>query len=171
MTSIDPETDRLNVDPKFKPIKQKRRKFVPDHNQIINKEIEKPLVIGSVREVHYPDLFVNVVVICKKNGIWRVCIDFTDLNKVFSKTSFPFPYIDTLVDATTGHELLSFMDAFSDYNQILKHLDNYEKTAFITKRKTYYHKVMPFDLKNAGATYQRLVNQIFVKLIGKTMVV
>ena len=74
-----------------------------------------------------------------------------------------------MVDATTGHELLSFMDAFSGYNQILMHPEDQEKTSFVTERSIFCYKVMPFGLKNAGATYQRLVNKMFSDYLGKTM--
>ena len=98
-----------------------------------------------------------------------MCIDFTDLNKACPKDSFPLPRIDMLVDATTSRELLSFMDAFSGYNQILMHPNDQEKTAFITERGIFYYKVMPFGLKNAGATYQRLVNKMFADYLEDTM--
>ncbi|GFS42902.1 hypothetical protein Acr_00g0082420 [Actinidia rufa] len=99
----------------------------------------------------------------------RVCVDFTDLNKACLKDSFPLPKIDLIVDATSKHELLSFMDAFSGYHQIKMYPPNVEKTSFITERGLYCYKVMPFGLKNAGATYQRLVNKMFSAQIGKTM--
>ena len=171
MTGIDPNTvmHKLQVDPNFSPVKQKRRKFAPERNKVINEEIQKLIDIGSVREVNYPDWLANVVVVRKKNGKWRICIDFTDLNKACPKDSFPLPHIDMLVDATAGHELLSFMDAFSGYNQILMHPDDQEKTSFITERGTFRYKVIPFGLKNAGATYQRLVNQMFADMRGKSM--
>ena len=171
MTGISPDVieHQLNVDPTFKPVRQKRRKFAPERNRIVNEEVQKLLKIGSIREVKYPDWLANVVVVPKKNGKHRVCIDFTDLNKACPKDSFPLPHIDSLVDATSGHELLSFMDAFSGYNQILMHPNDQEKTSFITDRGTYCYKVMPFGLKNAGATYQRLVNRMFAAQLGKTM--
>ncbi|KAL5557494.1 hypothetical protein UlMin_039730 [Ulmus minor] len=160
---------RLQVDPEHPPVRQKRRKFAPQHNHIINEEIQKLIDIGSVREVQYPDWLANVVVVQKKNGKWRVCIDFTDLNKACPKDSFPLSHIDMMVDATAGHELLRFMDAFSGYNQILMHPEDQEKTSFVTERGIFCYKVMPFGLKNAGATYQRLVNKMFSDYLGKTM--
>ena len=90
----------------------------------------------------------------KSNGKWRMCIDFTDLNKSYPKDSFPLSRIDQLVDSTTRHKLLSFMDAFSGYSQILMDEDNQEKTLFVTSQGLYYYKVMPFGQKNAGATYR-----------------
>ena len=89
----------------------------------------------------------------KANGKWRMCVDFTDLNKAYPKDSYPLPRIDLLVDSTTGHQLLSFMDAFSSYNQIkLKEFDQ-EKTSLVTSHCLFYYKIMSFRLKNAGATY------------------
>ena len=90
-------------------------------------------------------------------------LDFTDLNKVCPKDSFPLPWIDQLVDSTAGHKLLTFMDAFSGYNQIKIAEEDQEKTSFITSQGLYCYKVMPFKLKNPGATYQRLMNKMFSK--------
>ena len=105
----------------------------------------------------------------KSNGKWRMCDDLTDLNKACPKDNFPLPRIDQLVDLTAGHKLLSFKDAFSEYNQILMDEDNQEKTLFITSQGLYCYKVMPFRLKNTGATYQRLVNRMFSHQIGRNM--
>ena len=96
-------------------------------------------------------------------------MDFTDLNKACPKDSFPLPRIDQLVDSTAEHGLLMFMDAFSRYNQIKMAEEDQEKTAFITSQGLYCYKVMPLELKNAGATYQRLVNKMFRKQIGRNM--
>ncbi|KAJ9546290.1 hypothetical protein OSB04_018833 [Centaurea solstitialis] len=171
MVGIDPNviSHKLNVDPTFKPIKRKRRKFAPERNKVINNEVDNLLKTGKIREVKYPEWLANVVVVQKKNGKWRVCIDFTDLNKACPKDPFPLPHIDAMVDATAGHELLTFMDAYSRYNQILMHTDDQEKTAFMTDKGIYCYKVMPFGLKNAGSTYQRLVNMMFKKHLGRTM--
>ena len=96
-------------------------------------------------------------------------MDFTDLNKACPKDSYPLPCIDQLVDSTTGHRLLSFIDAFSGYNQIKMDEADQERMSFITKQGLFCYKVMPFGLKNAGATYQRLVNHMFRPQIGRNV--
>ena len=121
-------------------------------------EMEKLLATGFIREVYYPKWLANVVMVKKSNGKWRMCVDFTDLNNACPKDSFPLPKSDQLIDSTAGHELLTFMNAFSGYNQILMKEEDQEKTAFVTNQGLYCYKVMPFELKNIGATYQRLVN-------------
>ena len=162
-------THRLNTSPSFKSVKQKRRSFAPERQKAINEEVEKLLQVGAIREVEYPEWLANVVLVKKVNDKWRLCIDFTDINKACPKDSFPLPRIDLIVGATAGHELLSFMDAFSGYNQISMNPDDQEKTSFVTTQGTYCYRVMPFGLKNAGATYQRLMNRMFQKQIGATM--
>ena len=171
MSGIDPTiiTHKLNTNPSFKPVKQKRRNFAPERQKAINEEVSKLLQAGAIMEVEYPEWLANVVLVKKTNGKWRLCIDFTDINKACPKDSFPLPRIDLIVDAIAGHELLSFMDAFSGYNQISMDLNDQEKTSFVTAQGTYCYWVMPFGLKNAGATYQRLVNRMFQKQIGTTM--
>ena len=171
MGGIDPTviTHELNTNPSFKPVKQKRRSFAPERQKAINEEVGKLLHAGAIREVEYPEWLANVVLVKKANGKWRLCIDFTDINKACPKDSFPLPRIELIVDATAGHELLSFMDAFSGYNQISMDPNDQEKTSFVTAQGTYCYRVMPFGLKNAGATYQRLVNRMFQKQIGTTM--
>ena len=118
MGRIDPAiiTHRLNVSPSFKPVKQKMRSFAPERQKAINEEVGKILQAGAIREVEYPEWLANVVLVKKANDKWRLCINFTDINRACLKDSFPQPRIDLIVDATAGHELLSFMDAFSGYN-------------------------------------------------------
>ena len=110
---------RLNVNLKCKPVQQKWRIFAPKYNKAVTEEVDKLLEAGLIREVFYLDWLANVVMVKKSNGKWRMCVDFIDLNKAYPKDSFPLPMINQLVDSTTGHKLLSFMDAFSRYNQIL----------------------------------------------------
>ncbi|XP_020686072.1 uncharacterized protein LOC110102197 [Dendrobium catenatum] len=105
----------------------------------------------------------------KTSGAWRMCVDYTDLNKACPKDSFPLPRIDQLVYATSGHQMLSFMDAYSGYNQIQMDPADEEATSFQTDKGLYCYLVMSFGLKNAGATYQRLMNKVFKNLIGRTM--
>ncbi|XP_019251114.1 PREDICTED: uncharacterized protein LOC109230032 [Nicotiana attenuata] len=111
----------------------------------------------------------NVVVVPKLNNKFRMCIDFKDLNKACLENSFPLLNIDQMIDAKTDHELMGFLDAYSGCNQIRMHTDDQEKISFITNFGAYCYNVMPFGLKNAGATYQRLVNKMFERQIGKTM--
>ena len=138
MGGIDPTiiTHRLNVSPSFKLVKQKRS-FAPERQKVINEEVGKLPQEGAIREVEYPEWLANVVLIKKANDKWRLCIDFTDINRACPKDSFPLPWIDLIVDATSVHELLSFMDAFSGYNQISMDPDDQDKTSFITGQGTY----------------------------------
>lgn len=88
--------------------------------------------MGYIREVKYPEWLSNVVIVKKSNGNWRMCVDFTNLNKACPKDYFPVPNIDRIVDASVGHQLLTFMDAILGYNQIFMHLADQENTSFIT---------------------------------------
>ncbi|KAL0351199.1 UNVERIFIED_CONTAM: Transposon Ty3-G Gag-Pol polyprotein [Sesamum radiatum] len=171
MQGVSPEimVHKLNVHPEARPVKQKKRAFGVDRNRIIKEEVEKLLKINYIRPVQYPEWLANVVLVPKNNGKWRMCIDFTDLNRACPKDSFPLPRIDAMIDSTSGCELMSFLDAFQGYNQIRLAPEDQEKTSFVTEQGTYCYTVMPFGLKNAGATYQRLVNSMFQKQIGKNM--
>jgi ribonuclease HI len=168
---VDPNyiEHRLNTDPHSKPVQQKARRSAPVHAEAVQKEVEKLLQAGAIREIQYPTWLSNTVVVKKKNGKWRVCVDFTNLNQACPKDPFPLPKIDQLVDATAGHDRMSFLDAFQGYHQIALSAEDREKTAFITPLGIYCYKVMPFGLKNAGATYQRMVTKMFKDQIGKTM--
>ena len=171
MGGVDPAviTHRLNVNPSFKPVKQKRRSFSPERQKVIKEEVGKLLQAKTIKEVEYPKWLANVVLVKKANGKWRLCIDFTDVNRAYPKDSIPLPWIDFIVQATVDYELLSFMNAFSGYNQISMDPSDQEKTSFVTGQGTYCYQVMPFGLKNAGVTYQRLVNKMFQKQIGASM--
>ena len=160
---------KLNIAPSAKPVRQKVRRFHPDRHLVIQTEVDNLLQNGFIRLVKYPEWLANVVVVPKKENKWRVCVDYTDLNDACLKDSFPLPRIDQIVDASAGHGLLSFLDAFSGYHQIPMHPPDAEKTSFITPRGLYCYIVMPFGLKNAGVTYQRLVTKMFRPPLGSTM--
>ena len=160
---------KLNVAPSAKPVRQKVRRFYPDHHLVIQIEVDNLLQNGFIRAVKYPEWLANVVVVPKKENKWRVCVDYTDLNDACPKDSFPLPRIDQIVDASAGHGMLSFLNAFSGYHQIPMHPPDAEKTSFITPHVLYCYNVMPFGLKNARATYQRLVTKMFRSLLGSTV--
>ena len=134
MGGIDPAviTHRLNFSPSFKSVKKKRRSFASERQKAINEEVNKLFQENAIREVEYPEWLANVVLVKKANGKWRLCIDFTDINRACPKDSFPLPRIDLIVDATAGYELLTFMDAFSRHNQISMDPSDQEKTSFVT---------------------------------------
>ena len=119
--------------------------------------------------MYYPGWLTNVVMVKKANGKWRMCVDFTDLNRACPKDSYPLPWIDTLVDSTVRHQLLSFMDAFFGYKQIKLNEANQEKTSFVTSQVLFCYKVMLFGLNNVGAIYQRLMNKMFAHQIGRNV--
>ena len=96
-------------------------------------------------------------------------MDFTDLNRAYPKDLFPMPQIDQLVDAMVGHPQMSFLDAFQGYHQIPLAIDDQEKTTFVTPVGNYHYKVMPFGLKNAGSTYQRMMTKMFEPQLGKNV--
>jgi len=166
---VDPEEAEhcLNIDPSHPPVRQKQIRFALERNKVISDEVDRLLEIDAIEPCQYSRWLSNVVVVKKKNEKWRVCIDFTNLNKACPKDSYPLPKINQLVDATAGYERMSFLDAYSGYNQIKMKEKDRIHTAFITERGLYCYKVMPFGLKNAGTTYQRLINHMFSKHIGK----
>ena len=110
MAGIDPvhASHKLNVVPSAKPVKQKMRRFHPDRYQVIQTEVDNILEVGFIREIKYPKWLANVVVVLKKGGKWRVCVDYMDLNEACLKDYFPLPWIDQIVDVSVGHGMLSF---------------------------------------------------------------
>ena len=139
----------INVNPSIVPKKQLPWRPSKEHAEAVREEVAKLKQAGAIKEIFYPEWLANTIVVEKKNGKWRVCVDFTDLNKACPKDPFPMPKIDQLVDATVGHPRISFLDAFQGYHQIPLALNDQEKTALVTPIGNYHYKVMPFGLKNA----------------------
>ncbi|KAM2045314.1 hypothetical protein ACFX1T_009523 [Malus domestica] len=171
MPGLDPiiAVHHLAVKPGTRPIKQTQRRYRSELIPQIEAEIDKLIEAGFIREVQYPKWISNIVIVLKKSGQIRVCVDFRDLNNACPKDDFPLPIIEIMVDATTGHEALSFMDGSSGYNQIRMALEDEELTAFRTPKGIYCYKVMPFGLKNDGATYQRAMQKIFNDMLHKNV--
>lgn len=171
MPGIPPSviSHHLSINPAIKPVQQRRRSFSFEKNRAIQEEVDKLLTAGFIEPCRYPEWLANVVMVRKNTGGWRMCVDFTNLNKACPKDCYPLPRIDQLVDSTSGHAMLSFLDAFSGYHQVFMHESNKKKTTFITNNGVYNYKMMPFGWKNAGATYQRLVDNVFQSQKGRNL--
>uniref|UniRef100_A0A2N9HBT4 Reverse transcriptase domain-containing protein n=1 Tax=Fagus sylvatica TaxID=28930 RepID=A0A2N9HBT4_FAGSY len=156
---------KIPLKPECKPVKQALRRMKPEVILKIKEEVEKQLKAGFLSTVTYSDWVANIVPVPKKDGKVRMCVDYRDLNRASPKDNFPLPHIDTLVDNTATNVVFSFMDGFSGYNQIKMAEEDKSKTAFITHWGTFVYDVMPFGLKNAGATYQRAMVTLFHDMI------
>ncbi|GKV02751.1 hypothetical protein SLEP1_g15146 [Rubroshorea leprosula] len=159
----------LSTNPSKKPVAQKRRLFGGERLQAINEEVEKLLQAGFVRKVDYCEWVANPVLVKKANGKWRMCIDYTNLNQACPKDCNPMLSIDKLVEAASGNERLSLLDAYSTYHQVPMAPKDEEKTSFYVGDEIYYYVMMPFNLKNAGATYQKMVAIVFRAQIGRNL--
>jgi hypothetical protein len=160
-------THKLAIASNAKPVVQ--RKQGEERRTAVDEEVAKLMKAQFIEEIKYPEWLANVVMVKKNNGKWRMCVDFTDLNKACPKDPYPLPSIDRLIDGASGYKTLSFMDAYSGYNQIKMNAVDAPSTAFMTNTCNYFYKVMPFGLKNAGATYQRLMDRVFAQQIGRNL--
>ncbi|GKV42880.1 hypothetical protein SLEP1_g50242 [Rubroshorea leprosula] len=160
---------KLSTNPLKKPVAQKRRLFGGERLRAVKEEVEKLLQAGFVRKVDYCEWVANPVMVKKANGKWRMCIDYTNLNNACPKDCYPMPSIDKLVEAASGNERLSLLDAYSGYHQVPLAPEDEEKTSFYAGDEIYCYVIMPFGLKNAGATYQKMVTIVFRAQIGKNL--
>ncbi|GKV35867.1 hypothetical protein SLEP1_g44073 [Rubroshorea leprosula] len=159
----------LDTDPTRKPVVQKHCLFGPEKQAAIYEEIQKLLQAGFIRRVEYSKWVSNPVLVKKPNGKWRMCINFTNLNEACPKDLHPLPNVEKLVERAAGHERMSFLYASSGYHQVQLLLDDQEKTAFYASDAIYCYVMMPFGLKNASVTYQKLVQIIFKLQIGRNI--
>ena len=168
---LDPKfiCHHLNVNPSVTPKRQPPRRPSNEHVEAVKSEVTKLKQAGAIKEVFYPQWLANTVIVKKKTGKWHVYVDFTDLNKACPKDPFPMLRIDQLVDAIVGHPRMSFLDAFQGYHQIPLATNDQEKTAFVTLVGNYHYKVIPFNLKNAGSTYQWMMTKMFKLQLGKNV--
>jgi hypothetical protein len=150
-------------------VQQRLHRFNEECRRVIGVELRKLLEAGFIKEVFHPTWLTNPVLVEKKNGKWRMCVDYTSLNKACPKVPFPLSRIDQIVDSTAGCELLCFLDTYSRYHQIKMKESDQLATSFITPFGVYCYVTMPFGLRNAGATYQRCIQHVFGDHIGRTI--
>jgi hypothetical protein len=159
---------KLKVYPQARPIRQKLCRFMPDKREAIRAELARLVTAGFIREVLHPEWLANLFIVLKKNKVdWRMCVDYTNLNKHYPKDPFGLPRIDQGVDSTAGCSMLSFLDCYSGYHQISLAKEDEEKIAFITPFGAFCYTSMSFGLKNAGATYQRAIQTCLAHHWGK----
>ncbi|GJV43445.1 reverse transcriptase domain-containing protein [Tanacetum coccineum] len=159
----------LSVNPGVTPVAQKRRILGQEKSKAVMKEVEEWLRAGIVRSVRYPTWISNPVLVEKVDGTWRMCIDFKNLNSACLKDYYPLPKIDLKIEAVMGFPFKCFLDAYKGYHQIQMSKEDEEKTAFYTNQGTSCYTKMSFGLKNAGATYQRLVDSTFEAQLGRNL--
>ncbi|GJV82845.1 reverse transcriptase domain-containing protein [Tanacetum coccineum] len=159
----------LNINPSIDPVTKKIRVLASDRTQVVTKEVEEWVNAGIIRSVKYPTWIANPVLVKKVDVSWRMCLDFKNLNSTCPKDYYPLPDIDGKIESVVGFWYKCFLDAYKGYHQVQMAQDDEEKTTFYTDRDTYCYTKMPFGLKNAGATYQRLVDTAFQSQIGRNL--
>ncbi|GJQ96084.1 reverse transcriptase domain-containing protein [Tanacetum coccineum] len=159
----------LNIREGCPPVRQKRRSQAADRNQAIQEEVEKLVDACIMKAVHYHNWLSNPVMVKRHDDSWRMCVDFKDLNKACPKDSYPLPKIDWTVESLCGFPFKCFLDAYKGYHQIKMAKEDEDKTTFITSQGVFCYSKMPFGLRNARATYQRLVDKAFHKQIDRNL--
>jgi hypothetical protein len=149
----------LDVSKTTKPTKQKLQRFAQDKKEAIRVEVNWLLAVGFIKEVYHPEWLANPVLMRKKNNKWRMCVDYTNLNKHCPKDPFGLPHINEVIDSTAGCELLSFLNCYFGYHQISLREEDQIKTSFIMPFGAYCYMTMSFGLKNIGTTYQWAIQQ------------
>ncbi|GJR66132.1 reverse transcriptase domain-containing protein [Tanacetum coccineum] len=153
----------------YSPVRQKKRGQAPKSTKAIQAEVQKLVEAGIMREVYYHEWLSNPVMVKKHDDSWRMCVDFTDLNKACSQDCYPLPKIEWKVESLCGYPFKCFLDAYKGYHQIQMAKLDEEKTAFHTSQRVYCYTKMPFGLKNVGATFQRLVDKAFDSQVGQNI--
>jgi hypothetical protein len=159
---------RLGIDLVFKLIKQKERRYTLESHETIQVEVNKLLEAGFIMLVDYPSWLANPILVEKPNGSWRMCIDYTSLNKACTKDEYPLSRICQIVDSMASCELLSFLDAYLVYHQISFATDDEEKTLFIMLFGIFCYTKMAFGLKGGG-TYQKCIHTVLENQIGRNV--
>jgi hypothetical protein len=157
----------LGIDPSVRPKKQRLRKMSDEKTEAAKAEVHRLLEANFIEPVAYPTWLANVVMVQKKSDKWRMCIDFTSLNKACPKDNFPLPRIDKIVDSAVGRKVMSLPDCFSGYHQIYMKEEDKASTSFITPFGMYCFVKMPEGLKNVGSTFSRLTKTVLESQVGQ----
>jgi hypothetical protein len=157
------------IDPSVRPKKQRLHKMSDEKTEAAKAKVHHLLEANFIEPIAYPTWLANVVMVQKKSGKWRMCIDFTSLNKACTKDNFPLPWIDKIVDSTAGCEVMSLLDCFSSYHQIYMKEEDKASTSLITPFGTYCFIRMPEGLKNAGSTFSRLTKRVLESQVGRNI--
>jgi hypothetical protein len=157
----------LNTDPKIKPKLQRQRPMSGDRVKSAEAEVQKLLDTRIIREVWYPVWVANVVMVPKKNGNMRMCIDLTELNKACPKDPYPLPRIDVIIDQVAGCDMLTLLDCFSGYHHVWMRREDEAKTGFTTPFGIFCFVRMPEGLHNAGSTFNRMMKLILGNQLGR----
>eukprot|EP00253_Pinus_taeda_P020812 PITA_20812 len=167
MHEIHPETctHHIYIDSNVKPVRQPQRRMNPMLQDVVREELQKLLRVNFIYPISDSQWVSPLVVVPKKNGKWRICVDYRQLNKATLKDYFPLPFIDQVLDTLAGKSSFSFLDGFSGYNQIRIALEDQDKTTFTFPWATYAYNVLTFGLYNSPATFQRVVLDIFADLV------
>jgi hypothetical protein len=160
---------KLSIDTSVKPRRQKLRKMSDDKVVAVKSEVQRLLDASVIREVMYPKWLAKTVPVKKKNGKWRMCINFTDLNKATPKDNYPLPRMDQVIDSVASVAIMSLLDCFSGYHQCWMVKEDEEKTSFITPFGTFCFVRMSEGLKNAGPTFTRMTGEVFKPQISKNI--
>jgi hypothetical protein len=160
---------KLEVNPSARPKKQRPNKMSDKKVAAVKVEVQRLLDVGFIHEVYYPSWLANVVMVRKNNGKWRMCTDFTDLNKRCPMDDFPLTRNDKVVDSVAGCEIMALLDYFLGYHQIWLWEEDQEKTSFITPFGTYFYLRMPEGLKNDGSTFCKMTKVILKEQLERNV--
>jgi hypothetical protein len=159
----------LGIDPSVRPKKQRLHKMSNEKTEAAKVEVHRLLEANFIEPVAYPTWLANVVMVQNKSGKWRMCIDFTSLNKACPKDNFPLPRIDKIVDSAAECEVMSLLDCFSGYHQMYMKEEDKANTSFITPFGTYCFIIMSEGLKNAGSTFSCLTKTVLESKVGRNI--
>lgn len=162
MCGIHPDMciHHIYIQENVRPIRQPQRRMNLVLKDIVKDELQKLLNVNFIYPISDRKWVSPLVMVPNKNGKWRVCVDFRELNRVTLRDYFPLPFIDQVLDTLSGKQYFSFLDGYSGYNQIKMELEDQEKTTFTFPWGTIAYSVLPSSLCNAPATFQRVVLRI-----------